>query len=291
MAASCPKAAHLSPCGGYDIAKLAAGGTYSAISAVLQGRVDNAYALVRPPGHHAEAHRGMGFCLLSNIGVAIRKARTEDGVRRVAVIDWDVHHGNGTQHVFYEDPETLTISLHQEQLYPVNSGFTTETGAGAGLGANLNIPLPPGCGNAAYLAAIDRVVVPALDRYRPDLIIVACGFDAGLYDPLGRMMVTAEGFRTMTARLMDAAHNVCDGRLAMSHEGGYSSVYVPISGLSVLEQLSNVKTPVTDPYVSDELAASPAQALQLHQSAAIKAAERLVAQVPETRHAEDLRLG
>jgi acetoin utilization deacetylase AcuC-like enzyme len=266
--------------GAYEIAKLAAGGTYAAIEAVLRGQVDNAYALVRPPGHHAESSGGMGFCLISNIAVATQKARRHYGLGRVAVVDWDVHHGNGTQEIFYEDRETLTISIHQDQLYPVNTGFRSEAGAGAGVGANLNIPLPAGCGTETYLAVMDRVVIPALDRFKPELIVVACGFDAGLYDPLGRMMVTADGFRALTARLKDAAARLCEARLVMSHEGGYSAVYVPVSGLAVIEELSGVRTPVEDVYVSAELAAIPDQQLKHHQGMAIEAAALLLAGVP-----------
>src|SRR4029450_4086575 len=142
--------------GSFEIALLAAGGTITAIDAVLDGRVRNVYALVRPPGHHAEANRGRGFCLFGNVVVAIEHARAKRGVRRVATVDWDVHHGNGTQNAFYRDPQALTISVHQDRLYPYDSGAIDERGEGSGAGFNINIPLPPGSGHGAYLAALDR---------------------------------------------------------------------------------------------------------------------------------------
>ncbi len=240
--------------GGYEIAALSAGLATAALRTVLKGEVRNAYALSRPPGHHCLPDFPNGFCLLNNIGIAVRAAQAEGLSRRVAVIDWDVHHGNGTEAVFWEDPDVLTISLHQERNYPLDTGGVEAMGAGAGLGANLNLPLPPGCGHAAYLYAMDRVVLPALERFKPDVIIVACGFDAAAVDPLGRMLCTAETFRALTARVMAAADRLCDGRLVLVHEGGYSEVYVPFCGHAVLEELS--AAPVTAP---DPLAATLAQ--------------------------------
>lgn len=233
--------------GGYEIAALSAGLATAALRAVLTGDVQNAYALSRPPGHHCLPDFPNGFCLLNNIGVAIRAARAEGLARRVAVIDWDVHHGNGTEAVFWEDPDVLTISLHQDRNYPMDTGGLDAMGGGAGLGANLNLPLPPGTGHAGYLYAMDRVVLPALERFRPEVIIVASGFDAAAVDPLGRMLATAETFRALTARVMDAADRLCDGRLVLVHEGGYSEVYVPFCGHAVLEQLSAAPVSAPDP--------------------------------------------
>src|SRR4029453_2704177 len=161
--------------GSFEIALLAAGGTIAAVDAVLDGRVRNAYALVRPPGHHAEADRGRGFCIFGNVVVAFEHARATRGLGRLAVVDWDVHHGNGTQKAFYRDPGVLTISIHQDRWYPAESGAMDERGDGPGLGYNINIPLPPGSGHGAYLSACERVVVPALRRFRPELIVVASG--------------------------------------------------------------------------------------------------------------------
>jgi acetoin utilization deacetylase AcuC-like enzyme len=227
---------------GDEIAVLAAGGTIVATDAVLDGAVDNAYALVRPPGHHAEPERAMGFCVFSNVGIAIRHAQKERGVGRVAVVDWDVHHGNGTETIFLSDPSVLSISLHQDEHYPPGRGRVDAVGEGAGRGTNLNIPLPPGSGGSAYRLAFEQVVLPALREFRPELVIVASGFDASAYDPLGRMDLGAEDFRNLTAMLMDVSADVCDGRLVMSHEGGYSSFYVPYCGLAVIEQLSGQRS-------------------------------------------------
>ena len=269
-------ASELTPFGGgsYEIALLAAGGTIAAMDAVLGGQVQNAYALVRPPGHHAEREMGMGFCLFGNVPVAILHAKANHGLGRVATVDWDVHHGNGTQQAFYDSPDVLTISLHQDRLYPTHSGTHAERGAGKGEGYNLNIPLPPGCGNGAYIEAFRRVVLPALDRYKPDLIVVPSGFDACAVDPMGRMMLTSDAYRQMTAMLMDAADRLCGGRLLMSHEGGYSAMYAPYCGLAVLEEMSGIRTPVTDPWLPH--AQWGQQELQPHQSDMIETAAALV---------------
>lgn len=233
--------------GGFEIAALSAGLATSALRAVLKGEVANAYALSRPPGHHALPDFPNGFCLLNNIGIAIRAVQAEGLARRVAVVDWDVHHGNGTEAVFYDDPDVLTISLHQERNYPLDTGDVTDRGRGAGEGFNLNLPLPPGCGHVAYLQAFDRVVMPALTAFRPEVIIVACGYDASGVDPLGRMFCTAETFRQMAARVKRAAEAMCDGRLLLVHEGGYSEVHVPFCGHAVIEELSGSTIRAPDP--------------------------------------------
>jgi acetoin utilization deacetylase AcuC-like enzyme len=261
--------------GSFEIAQLAAGGTMAAFDAVIQGRVANAYALVRPPGHHAIADVGMGFCLFGNATLATLHAQAMHKVGRIAIVDWDVHHGNGTQAAFYQRDDVLTISLHQDNLYPANSGGLAERGEGRGAGYNLNIPLPPGSGDGAYLAAFEQVVAPALLRFRPELIVVASGFDGSGVDPLGRMMITSEGYRAMTRMLMTAARDLCGGRLVMTHEGGYSQTYVPYCGLAVLEEMSGVKTHVSDPW-APLMANWGGQALQPHQQAVIAAAAQLV---------------
>ena len=235
----------------YEIAALAAGGCMEAVDAVMAGRVRNAYALVRPPGHHAGPSGGSGYCLLSNIALSVLRLRHEHGLKRVAVVDWDVHHGNGTQASFWADGSVLTISIHQEDLYPAGSGLVDEVGAGDGAGANVNVPLPAGAGRAAYLATLDRVVGPALERFAPEFIVVANGLDASLGDPLGRMNLTSECFALMTERLMSWADALCDGRLVLCHEGGYSSTYVPYCGLAIVEQLASTRTGVIDPWISD----------------------------------------
>jgi acetoin utilization deacetylase AcuC-like enzyme len=260
--------------GSYEIAALAAGGTIAAIDAVLDGTVDNAYALVRPPGHHALPDLGMGFCLFANVAVGVRHAQAARDVGRIAVVDWDVHHGNGTQSIFWEDGSVVAISLHQDGSYPARSGLLAETGAGAGAGATLNVPLPPGAGAGAYLDALDRVVVPSLEAFRPELIVIACGFDAGALDPLGRMLLTGSAFRAMTDRLLDVSARLCEGRLVASHEGGYSAGHVPFCGLAVIEALSGLSAGIDDPFAY--LEDMPGQELAPHQRAAVDAAAALL---------------
>ncbi len=233
--------------GGYEIAALSAGLAIGAVMAVLRGQARNAYALTRPPGHHALPDWPNGFCLLNNIAVAIRDAQAHGLARRIAVVDWDVHHGNGTEAIFLSDPEVLTISLHQDRNYPLDTGGADERGQGKGFGFNLNIPLPPGTGHDSYLEAMERLVLPALHRFRPDAIIVACGFDAAALDPLGRMLASADTFRQMTRVVMQAADTLCDGKLILVHEGGYSEVYVPFCGHAVIEELSGSRTHAPDP--------------------------------------------
>ncbi len=250
--------------GGFDIACQSAGMAMQAVESVLKGEVDNAYSLNRPPGHHAKRDSGSGFCLLGNIPIAVMSAMDKGLVQRVAVIDWDVHHGNGTQDAFYNSSDVLTISLHHDNNFPVNSGAVSEQGEGVGLGYNLNIPLPAGSGIGTYLATLEQLVVPALERFQPELIVVACGFDAAALDPLGPMILNSDCYRTMTAKLMSVADQLCDGKLVFIHEGGYSETYVPFCGLAVIEALSDQSSPVIDP-MSDEIAAWGQQSLQAHQ--------------------------
>ena len=264
--------------GSFEIAQLAAGGTITAIDATLDGTVANAYALVRPPGHHALPDLGMGFCLFANVAVGVRHAQAARGIGRVAVVDWDVHHGNGTQAVFWDDPSVLAISLHQDGLYPSRSGLLEHTGGPAAVGSTLNVPLPAGSGSGAYFAALDQVVVPGLEAFAPELIVIACGFDAGALDPLGRMLLPAAAFGEMTARLLAAAARLCGGRLVASHEGGYSAGHVPFCGLAVIETLSGCSAGIDDPFAY--LAEIPGQAIEPHQQAAVDAAAALVVGVP-----------
>lgn len=258
--------------GGYEIAALAAGGILEAVDAVIERRVANVYALVRPPGHHAEAANGFGFCIFNHGALAARHAQSAHGLARVAIVDWDVHHGNGAEHIFWEDPSVLTLSIHQDNSYPPNSGAFDAIGAGAGEDYNWNIPLPPGSGIGAYLAVMDRVVVPVLQRFRPDLVIVASGLDAGAYDPQGRMMLSGSAFAAMTQTIMAVAKDICAGRVVMTHEGGYHRPSVPFLGMSIIEALSGLKGTVEDPF--EPLVAGMAfQSLQPHQNAVIARAE------------------
>jgi acetoin utilization deacetylase AcuC-like enzyme len=233
--------------GGFELAALSAGLAKAALFDVLTGRADNAYALSRPPGHHCLPDFPNGFCLLANIAIAIEAALAQGLAGRIAVVDWDVHHGNGTEAIFLNRGDVLTISLHQERNYPLNTGGVEVQGEGAGRGANLNIPLPPGTGHAGYLRVMDRLVIPALHRFQPDVIVVACGYDASAVDPLGRMMATADTFRLMTWAMRETAKSLCGGRLVLVHEGGYSEVHVPFCGHAVLQELSGSAVHAPDP--------------------------------------------
>ncbi|MGP3534025.1 class II histone deacetylase [Microbacterium sp. RD1] len=243
--------------GGYEIARLATGGCLVAVDAVLRGETDNAYALVRPNGHHVEPSRGRGHGILANIACAALHARAVHGVRRIAVIDWDVHHGNGTEDAFYDDPDVLTISLHQDNAYPPGRGRIEDAGIGEGLGANINVPLPPGSSGGAYLYAFEQLVVPAVTRHRPELILVASGVDGSQLDPNGRMMLTSASFRAMTELTMQLAADSAQGRLVMCHEGGYSAPYAPFCGLAMLEALSGIASDIEDPFLDALLAGDP----------------------------------
>ncbi|MGD9293243.1 MAG: class II histone deacetylase [Roseobacter sp.] len=233
--------------GGYEIAALSAGLATAAVDAVMTGQLQNAYALSRPPGHHCLPDFPNGFCLLANIAIAIEAAKAKGILNRVVVLDWDVHHGNGTEAIYYDRDDVLTISLHQEGNYPLDTGAIADRGRGAGLGYNINLPLPAGTGHNGYLYAMDRVVLPRIAEFRPDLIIVACGFDASAIDPLARMLAMADTFREMTLRIKAAADTHCDGRVVLVHEGGYSEVYVPFCGHATLEALSGSKRTAPDP--------------------------------------------
>ena len=233
--------------GGYEIAALSAGLATEALRAVLEGELANAYVLSRPPGHHCLPDFPNGFCLLANIAIAVEAALAEGRAGRIAVLDWDVHHGNGTEAIFYDRADVLAVSLHQERNYPMDTGRAADRGRGPGMGFNLNIPLPPGTGHKGYLEAMDRLALPAVRAFAPDAIVVACGYDASAVDPLSRMMATADTFRQMTRRTMDLAREVCDGRLVMVHEGGYSEVHVPFCGHAVIEELSDSTIRAPDP--------------------------------------------
>lgn len=260
---------------GFEIAALSAGGVIQAAEKIWFGELQNAYALVRPPGHHAEPDEGKGFCLFANIAIAIKHLQATRGLKKAAIVDWDVHHGNGSEKIFYEDPSVLTISLHQDNLYPLHSGRIEDNGNGAGKGYNLNIPLPPGSGHGAYIEAFEQVVVPALNKYQPEMIFVASGFDGSIVDPLARMMCHSETYRMMADYLLDAAKQLCAGRLLLSHEGGYSAPYVPFCGLAVLEQLSGIKTACEDPILEYNQSVG-GQELQPHQAEAIQRAAQLL---------------
>lgn len=233
--------------GSYEIAKLSAGLALHAVDGVITRRFRNAYALSRPGGHHCLRDRAMGFCLLSNVAVAVEAAIAKHQLGRVAIVDWDVHHGNGTQSMFYERDDVLFVSLHQEGCFPPGYGGAEDRGEGRGLGYNINVPLLPGSGHDAYLYAMDRIVVPAIDRFRPDLIVVSSGLDANGADPLARMLAHAGTFKEMSYRLLALADTHCEGRLAVVHEGGYAEAVVPFCGAAIMEALSGTDSDIVDP--------------------------------------------
>ncbi len=202
-----------------DIARLAAGAALAGVDAVLDGSARRAFALGRPPGHHATADRAMGFCLLNSIAIAAAHARHR-GIGRVAIIDWDVHHGNGTQDLFYEDPSVWYASIHQSPLFP-GTGGRAETGVGAGRGTVCNVPLRAGTGDVDWLTAFDSHVAPFVDRAQPELILLSAGYDAHEHDPIGGCLVTDAGFTALTERTVALADRHCDGRLVTVLEGGY----------------------------------------------------------------------
>lgn len=205
----------------YRVAKLAVEGTLAAADGIITGQFTNAFCAVRPPGHHAEANRAMGFCLLNNVAIAARYLQHRHGLKKIMIIDWDVHHGNGTQHIFEEDPTVFYFSVHQFPLYP-GTGRADEHGRGAGEGYTLNCPLPPGKGDDEYMTVFEKSLRPAVEVFRPDFILISAGFDAHRDDPLANMGVTEEGFGEMTRRVKDWARVHCHGRLLSCLEGGYN---------------------------------------------------------------------
>jgi len=231
-----------------EVARLAAGGAIDLARQVASGRLHAGLAAVRPPGHHAEAGRAMGFCLFNNVAIAARALQAEDGVERILILDWDVHHGNGTQHSFDEDPTVLYASTHQFPYYP-GTGAAGEVGHGKGTGFTLNVPLPAGCGDETYLGALQRLLVPVTEVFRPELILVSCGFDAHADDPLAAMQVTGAGFHAMTAIVRALAEACCGGRVAFVLEGGYAASGLFEGTHAVLSVLTAATAPPLPPTV------------------------------------------
>ncbi len=221
----------------YRAAVRAAGGVISSVEAAVRGGLDGAFALVRPPGHHAEADQGLGFCLFNNVAVASQYALERLGLERVLIFDWDVHHGNGTMHSFYDTDRVLYCSTHEYPHYP-GSGRIDEIGQGPGAGYTVNIPLPPGQGDEEYVEIIERVLRPIALEYKPELILVSAGFDVAQGDPLGDMDVSTAGFARMTEQLCDISAACCQGRLVFVLEGGYDLHALPAGVSAVLTTLA-----------------------------------------------------
>jgi acetoin utilization deacetylase AcuC-like enzyme len=220
--------------------------------------------------------QGMGFCTFGNVAVAAKVAQRDHSARRVAILDWDVHHGNGTQDAFYEDPDVLFISIHQQDLFPpVGWGSLDQRGEGAGEGSTINVPLPPGSGNPTYLAAMHEIVVPAIRNFGPDLIMVSAGQDASVMDPLGRMSLTTASYRVMTSMMRDLADEVSHSRLLIALEGGYSEIYAPYCTAAIAEGLVTGIggfDPVREPYGSRAETMPASRAVGLDARAALDAA-------------------
>jgi acetoin utilization deacetylase AcuC-like enzyme len=243
----CPKS--------YEAALYAAGGVLVAAEAVMSGKVNNAFALVRPPGHHATHDRAMGFCIFNNVAVAAEFALREFGLNRVLIADFDVHHGNGTQDAFYDDPNVLYFSTHQYPFYP-GTGWIDEIGTGAGEGATVNFPMVAGWGDEEYLRAFNEILVPAARRFRPQLILVSAGFDAHWADQLAAMQVTILGFAQMTTILEELAAELCQGRLVFALEGGYNLGVVASSVRAVFDVLLG-NSEIDDPLGKAPMARKP----------------------------------
>lgn len=229
--------------GSWDAAQLAAGCVLSACDAVLSGEVARSFALVRPPGHHAEYARPMGFCLLNNVAIAAAWLRRH-GLARIAIVDWDLHHGNGTQHLFEADPDVLYVSTHQYPYYP-GTGAATEVGEGAGAGRTLNVPFPAGCGDAEFQEAFTSVVTPVLRQFRPDCVLISAGFDCDGRDPLGGLQVTPAGIAHMTAQLCAVADDTAQGRVVAVLEGGYDLDAIVDGVDAVLDVMQGGSAPAT----------------------------------------------
>ena len=220
----------------YDIALLSTGGVLCAAEAVVTKKVKNAFAVVRPPGHHATPGQSMGFCLFNNIAITARYLQREHDVGRVAIVDWDVHHGNGTQDIFYEDESVLFFSIHQSPLYP-GTGSRYEQGSGKARGTILNVPMQRDTGDDEYIRVFEDVLIPALQDFSPEFILISAGFDAHYLDPLANIYITAEGFATLTDLVLDVAEEIASGNVVSVLEGGYSLEGLSESVVAHVERL------------------------------------------------------
>ncbi len=220
----------------YRTALLAAGGVLTAVETVMDGAAESAFAIVRPPGHHALPGRAMGFCFFNNVAIAAESLIRHKGLKRVMIIDWDLHHGNGTQEIFYDSAEVLYASTHQFPHYP-GTGSMQEVGAGEGLGYTVNAPMPAGFGDAEYLRVFDELIIPIGRAFKPQFILVSAGFDCHWRDPLGEMQVTEEGFTQMMGRIKRLAAECCNGKIVAALEGGYNLEAIANSGKAVIDEM------------------------------------------------------
>ncbi len=223
----------------FDIALKAAGASIALADGVIDGEISNGFALVRPPGHHAEREQAMGFCILNNVAILARYLQARHGLDKVMILDWDVHHGNGTQHTFEEDPSVLFVSTHQYPFYP-GTGAWSETGIGKGSGATVNCPMPAGSGDENYEAAFMEKILPAIDEFKPEFVIISAGFDAHRDDPLGDVNLSTGFYGWMTSRVMEVADKHAGGRIVSVLEGGYNLAMLPLCIEEHLKVLSTV---------------------------------------------------
>lgn len=257
----------------FDAACLAVGALIDGIGRINRGEIDNAFCLVRPPGHHAERDQSMGFCLFNNVAIAAKWALRELSMERIMIIDWDLHHGNGTQKSFYETDRVLYLSSHQYPYYP-GTGAMLETGKGAGAGHTINIPLAGGQGDMEFARIYNELVIPVVRSFKPELILVSCGFDIYKGDPLGAMEVTADGFSWMTRKLVEVAREVCGGKLLVTLEGGYNLTGMRDGALAVLAELCHKKIDCGHPVnlsaeKAEKMATSTVECSPLDQALAI----------------------
>ncbi len=247
----------------FGVALMAVGGFLQLLDAVAAAEYANGFTMVRPPGHHALRDRGMGFCLFNTVAIGARYLQKAHGARRVAVMDWDVHHGNGSQDAFYDDPSVLFLSTHQYPYYP-GTGAADEVGSGKGEGYTVNVPLPAGCGDAEYLAVFREIIVPAIERYEPDWLLVSAGFDSHRDDPLAAMGVTEGGFGVMAGAMLELARKHTGGKIAFLLEGGYDLSALRNSVAVVLDRMQSAEAAPLEPG-GERIAPRIREVLQIHE--------------------------
>lgn len=237
----------------YEVALRASGGVLSAVDTVMD-ELKSVFALIRPPGHHAEASHGMGFCIFNNVAIATRYAQKQHKLKRILIVDWDVHHGNGSQDIFYDDASVLYFSIHQSPFYP-GTGSVDEIGADDGKGFTVNVPLPGGIGDAGYTYVFNEILIPIALEFRPELILISAGQDAHFADPIGGMSLTAKGFGRLASIVKSIANSTCEGRIVAALEGGYDLTALSYSVLSILNSLGDLSMGIKEPMAApkDEL--------------------------------------
>ena len=243
----------------FEAASLAAGGAIKAVDEILTSNLENAFCLIRPPGHHATAAQGMGFCLFNNVAIGARYAQRVHKISKILIIDWDAHHGNGLQDIFYEDPSVLYISTHQSPLYP-GTGNVWEIGQGRGEGFTINLPFPAGAGDNEYLRAFEQIISVISGQFKPELILIAAGFDGHFADPLTGLRLTVDGYAQMAAKAAEMAGNLCQGRILLALEGGYNLEALPFSVLATINELGRFGLHPSDPFPGPEKKLSITQA-------------------------------